>query len=181
MDDTSNHTRILIQISIDNCGEVVNIIDKKNTFSQTENKTRDEMNDAEKSSDTETAGDSSDHNLHIPRILNISTAEVITYAFFNAVFGKSIHIPLKQHKGIIDMDITIDNNDVILNTNDVSFVSPQLQIWRLIFTYKNKPIIEFGRGVKRGMKIHYVSALIYLLAMWSGGRKTRRKLQKSQN
>ena len=77
------------------------------------------------------------------------------------------------------MDITVDNSDVILNTNDVSFVPPQLNIWRLIFTYKNKPIIEFGRGIKRGMKIHYGSALIFLLAMWSGGRKTRKAQEKA--
>jgi len=54
-----------------------------------------------------------------------------------------------------------------------------LEIWRLIFTYKNKPIIEFGRGIKRGMKIHYGSAFIFLLAMWSGGRKTRKAQEKA--
>jgi hypothetical protein len=94
------------------------------------------------------------------------------------MFGKSIHIPLKR-EGVIDMDITVEDNDVILNTNDVSFVPPQLNIWRLIFTYKNKPRIEFGRGIKRGMKIHYGSALIFLLAMWSGGRKTRKAQEKA--
>ena len=144
-----------------------------------ENKKQDETNDEEKSS-----------RYRIPqmihqnrsrctsRILDISTVEVITYAFFRAMFGKRIHIPLKR-EGVIDMDITVDNNDVILNTNDVSFVPPQLNIWRLIFTYKNKPIIEFGRGIKRGMKIHYGSALIFLLAMWSGGRKTRKAQEKA--
>ncbi len=146
---------------------------KKDTASRTKNERQDEMNDEEKSSDTETTDVSSEQKSGISRILDISTVEVITYAFFRAVFGKSIHIPLKR-EGVIDMDITVDNNDVILNTNDVSFVPPQLNIWRLIFTYKNKPIIEFGRGIKRGMKIHYGSALIFLLAMWSGGRKTRK-------
>jgi len=145
---------------------------------QAENEMQDEMNDKKKSSDTETTGDSSEKKLLISRILDISTVEVITYAFFRAMFGKSIHIPLKR-EGVIDMDITVDNNDVILNTNDVSFAPPQLQIWRLIFTYKNKPIIEFGRGIKRGMKIHYGSALIFLLAMWSGGRKTRKAQEKA--
>jgi len=151
---------------------------KKDTASPAENEIQDEMNDEKKSSDTETTGDSSEQKLRISRILDISTIEVITYAFFRAIFGKSIHIPLKR-EGVIDMDITVDNNDVILNTNDVSFVPPQLQIWRLIFTYKNKPIIEFGRGIKRGMKIHYGSALIFLLAMWSGGRKTRKAQEKA--
>jgi hypothetical protein len=151
---------------------------KKNTASHTENEMRDEMNDEERSSDKKTTDDSSDQKLSISRILDISTVELITYAFFRAMFGKRIHIPLKR-EGAIDMDITIDNNDVILNTNDVSFAPPQLNIWRLIFTYKNKPIIEFGRGIKRGMKIHYGSALIFLLAMWSGGRKTRKAQEKT--
>jgi len=145
---------------------------------QAENKIQYGMNDEKKSSDTETTGVSSEQKSGISRILDISTVEVITYAFFRAMFGKGIHIPLKK-EGVIDMDITVDNNDVILNTNDVSFVPPQLNIWRLIFTYKNKPIIEFGRGIKRGMKIHYGSALIFLLAMWSGGRKTRKAQEKA--
>jgi hypothetical protein len=145
---------------------------------QAQNKIQDKMNDDEKSSDTETTAVSSEQKTGISRILDISTVEVITYAFFRAMFGKGIHIPLKK-EGVIDMDITVDNNDVILNTNDVSFVPPQLNIWRLIFTYKNKPIIEFGRGIKHGMKIHYGSALIFLLAMWSGGRKTRKTQQKA--
>jgi len=145
---------------------------------QTEDKIQDEQNDEEKSSDIETTTVSSEQKSGISRILDISTVEVITYAFFRAMFGKGIHIPLKK-EGVIDMDITVDNSDVILNTNDVSFVPPQLNIWRLIFTYKNKPIIEFGRGIKRGMKIHYGSALIFLLAMWSGGRKTRKAQEKA--
>jgi hypothetical protein len=94
------------------------------------------------------------------------------------MFGKGIRVPLKR-EGVIDMDIAVENNDVIINTNDVSFVPPQLNIWRIIFTYKNKPIIEYGRGIKRGMKIHYGSALIFLLAMWSGGRKTRKAQEKA--
>ncbi len=145
---------------------------------QAENKIKEEMNDEKKTSDIETSDVSSEQKSGISRILDISTVEVITYAFFRAMFGKRIHIPLKK-EGVIDMDITVDNSDVILNTNDVSFVPPQLNIWRLIFTYKNKPIIEFGRGIKRGMKIHYGSALIFLLAMWSGGRKTRKAQEKA--
>lgn len=151
---------------------------KTDTESQIENKKQDETNDEEKSSSINTADDSSEKQSLTSRILDISTVEVITYAFFRAMFGKRIHIPLKR-AGVIDMDITVEDNNVILNTNDVSFAPPQLNIWRLIFTYKNKPIIEFGRGIKRGMKIHYGSALIFLLAMWSGGRKTRKAQEKA--
>ncbi len=145
---------------------------------QADNGMQDETNDEVKSSDTETTGDSSEQKLRISRILDISTVEMITYALFRAMFGKSIHIPLKR-EGVIDMDIAIEDNDIILNTNDVTFIPPDLKIWRLIFTYKNKPIIEYGRGIKRGMKIHYGHAIIFLLAMWSGGRKTRKAQEKA--
>jgi hypothetical protein len=137
---------------------------KTDTKPQAENEKQDEMNDEKQSSSTDTADDSSKKQSFTSRILDISTVEVITYAFFRAMFGKSIHIPLKR-EGVIDMDITVENNDVTLNTNDVSFAPPQLNIWRLIFTYKNKPIIEFVRGIKRGMKIHYGSGLLFVLAM----------------
>ena len=152
---------------------------KTDTESHAENEKQDETNDEEKSSSTDTADDSSKKQSFASRILDISTVEVITYAFFRAMFGKSIHIPLKR-EGVIDMDITVEDNDVILNTNDVSFVPPQLNIWRLIFMYKNKPIIEYGRGIKRGMKIHYGRAFLFILAMWSGGRKTRKAQAESR-
>jgi len=146
--------------------------------SQAENEIQDKMNEEKKSTNKETTADSSEQKLHLSRILDLSTVEMITYAIFRAIFGKSIQIPLKR-EGVIDMDIAVKDNDIILNTNNVSFVPPQLQIWRIIFTYKNKPIIEYGRGIKHGMKIHYGSALIFLLAMWSGGRKTRKALEKA--
>jgi hypothetical protein len=138
----------------------------KDSASQDKNEMQDETNDEEKYSSTNTEDDSSEQKLFTTRIIDISTVEVLSYAFFRAMFGKSIHIPLKR-EGVIDMDIAVEDNNIILN------------IWRLIFTYKNKPIIEYGRGIKRGMKIHYGSALIFLLAMWSGSRKTRKAQEKS--
>jgi hypothetical protein len=152
----------------------------KDSASQDKNEMQDETDDEEKSSSTNTEDDSSEQQLFTTRIIDISTVEVLSYAFFRAMFGKSIHIPLKR-EGVIDMDIAVEDNNIILNTNDVAFAPAplELKIWRLIFTYKNKPIIEYGRGIKSGMKIHYGSALIFLLAMWSGGRKTRKIQEKA--
>jgi hypothetical protein len=147
--------------------------------SQDEAEMQDEKNDEKKSSDRETTGDSSEQQPFTSRFLDISTVEVITYAFFRAMFGKGIRVPLKR-EGVIDMDIAVEDNDIIVNTNDVSFLPPQLNIWRLIFMYKNKPIIEYGRGIKRGMKIHYGRAFLFILAMWSGGRKTRKAQAESR-
>ena len=126
----SDHVLIEPEDWKDSAGQrVIAEYHKKDTASPAENETQDELNDEKKSSDAEGRGDSSEQKLLISRILDISTVEVLTYAFFRAMFGKSIHIPLKR-EGVIDMDITVENNDVILNTNDVSFIPPQLNIWR---------------------------------------------------
>jgi hypothetical protein len=93
------------------------------------------------------------------------------------MFGRSVRVPLKL-EGVIDMDIEVKNTDVILNTDCVAFIPPQLEIWRFVFTYKKKPVLEYGRGIKRGMKIHYGNALLFLLAMWWGGRKIRKAMKK---
>lgn len=150
----------------------------KDSASRDENELQDETDDEEKSSSKDTEDDSSERQLFTTRIIDISTVEVLSYAFFRAMFGKSIHIPLKR-EGVIDMDIAVEDNNIILNTNDVAFAPLHLDIWRIIFTYKNKPILELGRGIKRDMKIHYGSALIFLLAMWSGGRKARKAQEKA--
>jgi len=150
----------------------------KDSASQDENELQDETDDEEKSSSKDIEDDSSEQQLFTTRIIDISTVEVLSYAFFRAMFGKSIHIPLKR-EGVIDMDIAVEDNNIILNTNDVAFAPLHLDIWRFIFTYKNKPILELGRGIKRDMKIHYGSALIFLLAMWSGGRKARKAQEKA--
>ena len=150
----------------------------KDSASQDENETQDETDDEEKSSSKDTEDDSSEQQLFATRIIDISTVEVLSYAFSRAMFSKGIHIPIKR-EGIIDMDIAVEDNNIILNTNDVAFAPLHLDIWRIIFTYKNKPVIELGRGIKKDMKIHYGSALKFLLAMWSGGRKARKAKEKA--
>jgi hypothetical protein len=96
--------------------------------------------------------------------------EVISYAIFRAMFGKSIMVPLKV-EGVIDMDFAVKNNDVTLNTDVIALTPPQLQIWRFIFSYKHKPVLEYGRGIESGVKIHYWRAFLLLLAMWWGSNK----------
>ena len=150
----------------------------KDSASQDKNEMQDETNDEEKYSSSNTEDDSSEQKLFTSRIIDISTIELISYALFRAMFGKNIRIPLKR-EGVIDMDIAVENNNIILNTNDVAFAPLELKIWHILFTYKNKPILELGRGIKHGMKIHYGGAIIFLLAMWSGGRKMRKAQEKA--
>jgi len=111
------------------------------------------------------------------RVLDISSIEVLAYTVFRAMFGKGIRVPLKR-EGSMDMDIAVKDTDIIINTNDVSFEPPKLQIWHIIFAYKGKPVLEYGRGVKR-IKVHYYRAFVMLIAMWWGGRKKRKAKEKA--
>ena len=123
-----------------------------------------------KTPNKDTTSKPSKHRSFSPRSIDLSTVEVISYAIFRAMFGKSIKVPLK-FGGVMDMDFAVKNNDVILNTNTIALEPPQLQIWRFIFTYKNKPVLEYGRGIENGIKIHYLRAIILIMTMWWSSRK----------
>jgi hypothetical protein len=114
-------------------------------------------------------------------VMDIYKAEMVASVVFRTAFGKSVRAPLKL-KNIIDMDLAVENNNVTLNTNNVSFIPPQLQIWRFIFAYRNKPLLEYGRGIS-GIKLNLGRALVFGLTMWWVGWKTRwlgKKPAKSQ-
>ena len=114
----------------------------------------------------------------IERVLDVSTIEVLTFAMFRAIFGRGVHIPLKV-EGVIDMNIVVKDKDIVLNTNELMFEVPELSVWRFIFSYKGRPVIEYGRGVKNRIKIYRVRMFLVLLAMWWGGRKKRKALEKA--
>jgi hypothetical protein len=114
----------------------------------------------------------------IQHIIDLGTIELMMYTLSRALFRQGVKVPVYM-KGAVDMDIAVKDTDVIINTNDVSFEPPPLQIWHIIFTYKGKPVLEYGRGVKNTMKIHRVRAVLFLLAMWAGGRKHRKAREKA--
>lgn len=116
----------------------------------------------------ETAGQSA----RIQRPIDISTLEVISYALFRVVFGKGVRIPIKRDS-LVDMDITIRGKEVLVNTNQLYFTIPELAVWHIVYTHKGKPILEFGRGVRKGMRIHRFRALLLALEFWRGGRKVK--------
>lgn len=111
-------------------------------------------------------------------VLDLSTLEMIAYALSRSVFRKGVKIPVKL-KDVVDMDVAVKDTDIILNTNDVSFELPPLQIWHVVFSYKGKPVFEFGRGVNNNLKIHYRHAFPFLIAMWLGGRRRRKVREKA--
>ena len=104
------------------------------------------------------------------RKLDVGTVEVITYALFRAVFGYGVNIPIKR-PGVVDMDVTIKGKDININTNDFYFNVPDLIVWRVIYSHQGTPIMEFGRGVDKGFKVHRLQALKLFLALRSKSKK----------
>jgi hypothetical protein len=111
----------------------------------------------------------------LERLIDIPSIELATYAMFRSIIGRGIRIPLKR-EGIIDMDIVVKDRDIVLNTNQLQFELPSLAIWRIIFAYQGKPIMEYGRGVKNNMKIHRLRLFKLLLQIWWRGRRKAKKL-----
>lgn len=108
----------------------------------------------------------------IERPIDISALEVITYAFFRVAFGKGVRIPIKR-EGVVDMDITIRGKEINVNMNQMYFSLPELSVWHILYTYKGKPVLELGRGVRKGLRIHRFRALLLVYELWRGSRKTR--------
>ncbi|MGD1061449.1 MAG: hypothetical protein ABR879_08345, partial [Methanomassiliicoccales archaeon] len=66
------------------------------------------------------------------------------------------------------------------NTNQLYFEVPELAVWRIVYSHKGKPIMELGRGVKDGLKIHRLNAVRLGVEVWWGGRKNRIAKRKSK-
>jgi hypothetical protein len=107
------------------------------------------------------------------RKLDMKTVEVLGLAVFRTLFRDGVHIPLKMN-GMMDMDLVVKDNNILLNMNHVSAEIPELSIWRVTFAYRNKPVIEYGRGIKNDFKIHYPQACFLLLAIWKEKRRKNR-------
>jgi hypothetical protein len=113
----------------------------------------------------------------LPRSIDLGTMEVITYALFRAIFGYGVRIPIKR-EGMVDMDVVVRGKDVILNTNQLFFMVPDLAVWRVMFSHKGAPVVEFGRGVEKGLKMHRVQAIKLVLEIWRDSK--RNQMRKAQ-
>jgi len=130
------------------------------------------------SSANEEKSDKQAHSSTIRRVIDLSTVELMAYTLTRAIFHQGVWVPIYM-EGVVDMDIAVKDTDIIVNTNNVAFEPPPLQIWHIIFSYKGKPVMEYGRGVKNNLKIHYSRAVIFLMAVWLGGRKKRKAREKA--
>jgi len=113
------------------------------------------------------------------RKLDTKTVEVLTLAVFRTLFKNGIHLPLKMD-GMMDMDLMVRDNNVLLNLNQVQMQVPELSIWRIIFSYRGKPVVEYGRGVKSGMKIHFGELFFLFLTFWREKSKSNRARVRSE-
>lgn len=107
--------------------------------------------------------------------LELETAEALLHTLFRSVFRDGVRVPLRVD-GVIDMEVVAKDNNVVLNTYQVSAELPVLSIWRVTVAYRGKPVVEYGRGVKHNLKIH-IPTLSYLLLTGWVLRRRRSKLR----
>ncbi|MEM0448510.1 MAG: hypothetical protein QW520_01640 [Methanomassiliicoccales archaeon] len=110
-------------------------------------------------------------NIPLKDVLDLNTLEVLSYWMFRLAFGKHLHIPIRK-EGLADLDIQVNNRDITINTNQLYFAFPELVVWHITYSHKGRPIIELGRGVKNGIKVHRLNALRLGLEIWLGARKS---------
>ena len=106
------------------------------------------------------------------QVIDVSTIEIAALTVFRAFFGQGVAIPIKR-EGFVDMNIVIMGKDVVINTNRLMLEVPELAIWRIVFAYKGRPILEYGRGVPNKIKIHRYRALQLLAGMWWHGLRNQ--------
>jgi hypothetical protein len=107
------------------------------------------------------------------KTLDTKTVEVLALSVFRTLFRDGLHLPLKK-EGLMDMDLVVKDNNVLLNMNTFQSEVPELSIWRITFAYRDKPVVEYGRGIKNDMKIHLPQLFVLLIAIW---REKRKKLR----
>lgn len=112
--------------------------------------------------------------LKISEVVDINSLEVMSYWIFRLAFGKELHIPIKK-EGMADMDVHFHNKDIIVNTNQLYFVFPELVVWHITYTHKGRPILEIGRGVKKGIKVHRINAFRLLIEVWRGSKSAEKE------
>lgn len=111
---------------------------------------------------------------NIQRPIDFGLIEMASYALFRVAFSNGVSIPIKR-EGMIDMNLTIKGKEITINTNQLFFSVPELNVWHIVYEHKGKPILELGRGVKNGMKIHRLQAIRLGLEMWNGSRKMNKE------
>ena len=111
---------------------------------------------------------------NIQRPIDFGLIEMASYALFRVAFSNGVNIPIKR-EGMIDMNVTVKGKEITINTNQLFFSVPELNVWHIVYEHKGKPILELGRGVKNGMKVHRLQAIRLGFEMWNGSRKINKE------
>ena len=109
-----------------------------------------------------------------PGQIDLGLIELISYTLFKLAFKNGLSFPIKR-EGIADMDVAIKGREITVNTNQLYFSFPDLTVWHIVYTHKGKPILEMGRGIKNGLKIHRWNAIRLGLEVWNGSRKMNKQ------
>lgn len=113
-------------------------------------------------------------------IMDLPTIELAAYVALRAMFGDGVTIPIRR-EGLIDMDVQINGKEIRINSNRFMLELPELSVFHIVFAYKGKPVVEYGRGVTNNIKIHRYRAFMLLVGMWWNGRRARKeKLRKAR-
>jgi hypothetical protein len=109
--------------------------------------------------------------------IDIGLIEMVSYTLFRFAFRNGVSIPIKR-EGVVDMDLTVKGKEITVNTNQLFFSVPELTVWHIVYQHKGRPVLEMGRGVKNGMKIHPMGAIRLGLEAWNGTRKMNKMKRK---
>ena len=116
----------------------------------------------------------------LERVLDVRTMEFLAYTVIRTLLPRRVRYSVKK-EGIVDMDIVLFDRDVIVNTNRLVFEVPELSIWRIVYAYKGKPVIEFGRGVKNNIKIYKWRLVRILVGLWWSKRFGKARQQAKED
>jgi hypothetical protein len=127
---------------------------------------------------TELQGPSPKGVAPLQRALDTKTVEVLALAGFRTLFGHGIRVPFKKD-GLMDMELVVQDSNVLLNMNKVQMAVPELSIWRVTFAYQGKAVVEYGRGIKNDMKVHFPQLIALLFAIWRERRKRAKAMARA--
>jgi hypothetical protein len=111
--------------------------------------------------------------------VELETAEALVHTLFRSAFREGVRVPLRVN-GVIDLEIVAKDNNVVLNTYQVSAELPVLSVWRITLAYRGRPVVEYGRGVKNNLKIHVPTMAYILLTGWVLRRRRSRLRAREQ-
>lgn len=111
--------------------------------------------------------------------IDIGLIEFVSYSLFRFAFKDGVSFPIKR-EGVVDMDVTVKGKEITINTNQLYYNVPELKVWHIVYQHKGRTVLELGRGVKDGMKIHSLGAIRLGLEAWNGSRKMNKEKRKQQ-